>query len=325
MRRGGVNGRGGRAAGPPRDVDMFGGVPRFYLAPEFWPPAGPDGGAPAGPGLTEVRLDGQEAAHMRVLRLKPGEAALLLDGRGRIGRCRVLEVGRRDARLELAGWSFQPQPVSRAVVALAFSKAVRRGFFMEKAVELGASGVWLWQGDYSQGRLAENAAASCAGQLIAGAKQCGNPWLPEVRALDGIGAVAELAAGADFRLLPWERQEGVAMLEPGMAGRAGLTVYVIGPEGGFSPRELAALQEAAFTPVSLGGRILRCETAAALCLGIHWWGSPLAGGPGSRAAGEGEHPPPHGAPGASTAGGVPGAGRPSCATSCATIARPTQC
>ncbi|MDE5878976.1 MAG: 16S rRNA (uracil(1498)-N(3))-methyltransferase [Desulfovibrio sp.] len=255
---------------------MFGGVPRFYLAPEFWPPPGPDGGAPAGAGVT---LDGQEAAHVRVLRLKPGDAALLLDGCGRLGRCELVAVGRREARLALLGWSSLPRPRSRAVVALALSKAVRRGFFMEKAVELGAAGVWLWQADHSQGRLPENAAAACLGQMIAGAKQCGNPWLPEVRALTGIGEVVELAAGADFRLLPWERQEGVPMLEPGMAGRPGLTVYAIGPEGGFSPRELSALKGGDFAPVSLGGRILRCETAAALCLGIHWWASQLPGAP----------------------------------------------
>ncbi|MDE7241201.1 MAG: 16S rRNA (uracil(1498)-N(3))-methyltransferase [Desulfovibrio sp.] len=255
---------------------MFGGVPRFYLPAEHWPETGPGGQPPEG---SEVSLYGQEAAHARVLRLKPGDAALLLDGCGRIGSCRVVETGRKEARLQLLGWRFQPMPASRAVMALAFSKAVRRGFFMEKAVELGASGVWLWRGAHSQGRLPENAAASCAGQMIAGAKQCGNPWLPEVRALPGIGAVIGLAAGAAYRLLPWERQEGVAMLEPGMVGRPGVTVYVIGPEGGFSPRELAALAEADFTPVSLGGRILRCETAATLVLGLHWWASQLPGGP----------------------------------------------
>ncbi|MDR1659993.1 MAG: RsmE family RNA methyltransferase, partial [Desulfovibrio sp.] len=56
-----------------------------------------------------------------------------------------------------------------------------------------------------------------------------------------------------------------------------LSVYVIGPEGGFSQRELAVLHAAGFAPASLGKRVLRCETAAALCLGLHWWASHLNG------------------------------------------------
>lgn len=264
-------------------ADGMTGLPRFYLAPEFWPPHDPAGDAGTG---AEVRLEGQEAAHCRVLRLAPGDGALLLDGRGRIGHCRVLAVGRKDARMELLGWSRRPQPSARAVMALALSKAVRRGFFMEKAVELGAAGIWLWQGDHSQGKLPRDAAGSCLGQMIAGAKQCGNPWLPEVRACPDINEIIALAADADQRILPWEMQEGVPMLEPAMAGRPGLTVYVIGPEGGFSERELAALRAAAFTPVSLGGRILRCETAATLCLGLHWWASQLPGAPDFRVPGE---------------------------------------
>lgn len=264
---------------PPRDVDPCGGLPRFYLAPDRWPAGGPGGAPQSG---AEICLDGQEAMHCRVIRLAPGDGVLLLDGRGRLGRCRVLVVGRKHVRLELLSWSTQPQPTARAVMALAFSKATRRGFFMEKAVELGAAGIWLWQGDYSQGHLPDDATLDCLGKMIAGAKQCANPWLPEVRALTGIDEVVALAAGADWRLLPWEMQEGVPMLEPGMAGRPGLTVYVIGPEGGFSPRELTVLRATAFTPVSLGGRILRCETAATLCLGLHWWASQLPGAPDFR-------------------------------------------
>lgn len=246
-------------------------APRFWLAQDCWPAPGED-----------LRLDGPEAAHCRVLRLRIGEAVALLDGRGTTGLCHILAVEKHSILLRLDELRHSPRPRSRAVMALALSKAVRRGFFMEKAVELGAAGVWLWQGDHSQGRLAERAAQDCLGQMIAGAKQCGNPWLPEVRALSGIDAVTALAADADQRILPWEMQEGVPMLLPGLAGRPGLTVYVIGPEGGFSRRELDALASAAFTPVSLGGRVLRCETAATLCLGLHWWASQLPGGPDFR-------------------------------------------
>ena len=113
--------------------------------------------------------------------------------------------------------------------------------------------------------------------MIAGIKQCGNPWLPAVHVLpEGVDAVLTRAADAPHKLLPWEQQEGVPMLTPGMAGRQGVTVYVIGPEGGFSSREMTALTSGGFSPVSLGRQVLRCETAALLCLGIHWWASHLS-------------------------------------------------
>lgn len=240
---------------------------RFYLAPEGWP-EGPGG---------EALLEGGEAVHLaQALRLGTGAEVTLLDGRGRSGLFAVAECGKKKVRLVCRSLDIAPEPAARAIIALAFSKAVRRGFFMEKAVELGASGVWLWQGDHSQGRLPADARESWQKQMIAGAKQCGNPWLPDIRVLSGgIGEVIAASEGFTLRILPWELQDGSAMLTPDMAGQPGTTLYVIGPEGGFSPRELDALRAAAFRTVSLGRRILRCETAATLCLGIHWWASHL--------------------------------------------------
>ncbi|MGE9985888.1 16S rRNA (uracil(1498)-N(3))-methyltransferase [Desulfovibrio sp. SGI.169] len=247
--------------------------PFFYLPPEAWG--------------HEVSLEGQEARHVeRALRLGPGAEVGLLDGCGRAGRFVIRATCKKNVRLECLEESFTPQPASLAVMALAFSKAVRRGFFMEKAAELGAHAVWLWQGDHSQGKLPAGARESCLGQMIAGIKQSGNPWLPEVRVLGrGVEELAELSRAADQRILPWEMQKDLPMLTPDMAGRPGLSVYAIGPEGGFSGRELDILRAAGFSAVSLGARVLRCETAATLCLGIHWWASQLPGRGVARAEG----------------------------------------
>ncbi len=235
----------------------------FYLAPEKWG--------------KEVCLEDQEARHLsQVLRLGPGDEVGLLDGCGRKGRFVVRKAGKKNVHLECLNEEHLPLPRARAVIALAFSKAVRRGFFMEKAVELGAHGIWLWQGDHSQGKLSAAAIEACQGQLVAGAKQCANAWLPEMRGLtNGVDELVALAAGADHRILPWEAQDNVPMLTPDLAGRPGLSVYVIGPEGGFSARELDVLRHSGFIAVSLGNRVLRCETAATLCLGLHWWASQL--------------------------------------------------
>ena len=78
------------------------------------------------------------------------------------------------------------------------------------------------------------------------------------------------AARADYKILPYEQQKGQPLLEYSMLGRPGTTVYVIGPEGGFSPAEIELMAAAGFVAVSLGQRVLRCETAAVLCLGLHY-------------------------------------------------------
>ena len=240
---------------------------RFYLAPESWPDA-PQG---------EALLEGQEAVHLaQSLRLGPGTDVTLLDGRGRTGRFSIVECGKRRVRLVCRSVDVSPEPVSRAIIALAFSKAVRRGFFAEKAAELGAHAVWLWQGDFSQGKLPPQAAETWRAQMIAGIKQSGNPWLPEVQVFTGgVDELIRQAAQADNRILPWELEETTSIISPSRLGLPGTTVYAIGPEGGFSPRELTALDAAGFARISLGARILRCETAATLCLGLHWWASQL--------------------------------------------------
>ncbi|MBQ9405509.1 MAG: 16S rRNA (uracil(1498)-N(3))-methyltransferase [Desulfovibrio sp.] len=242
-------------------------VPFFYLPPEQW--------------NEYVTLDGQEARHLaQSLRMMPGAHVGLLDGQGRWGQFAILSVAKKTVRLVRLCESLLPPPKSQAIVALAASKVARRGFFMEKAAELGAHALWLWQGDRSQAKLSPGLGEACQGQLIAGAKQCANPWLPTVRILtQGVDGLVSLATTADRRFVLRELQDGVALLTAELAGQEGKTVYVIGPEGGFSERELVALERADFAAVSLGGRILRCETAATLCLGLHWWAAQQADKP----------------------------------------------
>lgn len=236
-------------------------LPAFYLEAEKW--------------QEEPVLYGQEARHAQVLRLGVGEEILLMDGQGRSAVAKIQQIGRQKIELSIKEENLAPPPASRAIIALALSKATRRGFFMEKASELGAAGIWLWQADHSQGKLTPQLADNLKGQLIAGMKQSRNPWLPEVRLMRNSEEVAKNAALADYRILPWEEIGGSPMLSPAQIGRSGLSVYVIGPEGGFSDRELQTFRSADFVSASLGNRVLRCETAASLCLGLHWWASQL--------------------------------------------------
>ncbi|MBQ7617562.1 MAG: 16S rRNA (uracil(1498)-N(3))-methyltransferase [Desulfovibrio sp.] len=235
--------------------------PCVYLPPDQW-------------GDT-VRLEGAEANHLtRVLRIAEGEEVSLLNGEGRTGLFLISERHKHYCVLKLIKESQAPRPLSRPIIALALSKAVRRGFFMEKAVELGAHEIWLWQGDHSQGHLSPEMAQSLKRQMIAGAKQCRNPWLPTIRLFPkGLEELLPSCQTVDYKILPWELEKNSSLLSLNQIGLKGTSLYCIGPEGGFSDRELSLLATADFSRVSLGQRILRCETAALLCLGLHFWAS----------------------------------------------------
>lgn len=234
----------------------------FYLEKEKWGP--------------RLALCGAELRHAQALRLQAGDEALLMDGEGGMAVCRVSSLDKKEMLLEPLEITAKAPPRDFTIVALALSKAVRRGFFLEKAAELGAGAVWIWQAERSQGKISPSLAANLQGQLIAGMKQSRNPWLPRLRVFEGISGVIEAARECQQKYLPYEEEDPGNMLTASMLGRPGETIFIIGPEGGIAPLELASLEKAGFCRVSLGERVLRCETAAVLCLGLSYWASQLA-------------------------------------------------
>lgn len=234
--------------------------------PAFWLP---------GQWGRECVLTGDEAHHFQILRIRPGEKILILDGKGKTGLCHVREIKKREIILDLEREWDTPEPKSKPVIAIALSKAVRRGFFLEKAAELGAWAVWLWQAERSQGKLTDKLAETSAAQIRAGAKQCHNPWFPQVRVLAHAESVAKAAQECPWRLLPWEEKADQPIISEIYLGREGETVYAIGPEGGMTKAEADCFEAFGFATISLGSRILRCETAATLILGLHYWASQM--------------------------------------------------
>ncbi|MDR1489317.1 MAG: 16S rRNA (uracil(1498)-N(3))-methyltransferase [Desulfovibrio sp.] len=228
----------------------------FYLAPEAW--------------RAPYLLDPSESRHLsKVLRLRNGALVRLFDGCGRFGVFRVEDAGGRQVCLSLVSEGREVEGKSRCTLAAAFSKALRRGWFMEKCVELGAFAVWFWQGDYSQAALPDTGKESWKAALIAGAKQCEAARVPELALIKG-GAEAVIARRAGFSraYLLYEGDTGGRLLGLPDLSAPGDLLLVLGPEGGFSPREVEAFAGADFLPVSLGERVLRWETAAVLTLGM---------------------------------------------------------
>jgi 16S rRNA (uracil1498-N3)-methyltransferase len=239
---------------------------RFYLPPEQC----------AGETL---RLDGREAHHaLHVLRLRSGETVAVLDGAGQEFQCEVLSAAHHTVTLARRGRNVVPPPPCQLTLIQALPKGKIMDAIIQKAVELGAWRVVPILSERVVSHLDEDGAEGKREKwrqvAVEAIKQSGAAWLPQVDV--PLSLEQYLARREPFDLvlagsLQPDRRHPHACLEEYRAAHGGpprrIGVWV-GPEGDFSPGELAAILAAGAQPVSLGRLVLRVETAAVFCLAI---------------------------------------------------------
>ncbi|MBY6412033.1 16S rRNA (uracil(1498)-N(3))-methyltransferase [Rhodococcus sp. BP-252] len=219
-------------------------------------------------------LDGKEGRHAAtVRRIRVGERILLSDGHGGIAET-VVTAAERD-RLEMAveTRSDVPRPTPSVGVVQALPKADRSELAVELATEAGIDSIVPWQSSRCvakwEGAKADKGVARWQSVATAAAKQSRRPFVPEVAPLHTNSAVVALARGVV------ERGGIVAVLhEAASVPFSSLSfrevpevLLVVGPEGGLTDSEVAALTGVGATPVMLGPTVLRTSTAAAVALG----------------------------------------------------------
>jgi 16S rRNA (uracil1498-N3)-methyltransferase len=245
-------------------------VKSLYLPPDQW--------------QEPFQLEGPEAHHLlTVLRARPGANVRLFDGHGRIGDFIVRTVARKTALLDLLAQQRLSRPRREIHLAMGWNKSSRRGWILEKAVELGAAGLIFWQASRSQGRVPDQPKESWIDLMVNAAKQCGNPWLPTITTVAGgpeevnsLFNQASLHASSQTipetgKFLIWESASPSDLFDPGQLPDSGPAVLVLGPEGGLTEGEAQAFMDNGYLPRSLGRSTLRWETAALLSLGLCYW------------------------------------------------------
>jgi len=226
-----------------------------------------------------VALDPAEGKHLvSVRRARPGDELELTDGMGRLYTGRLLDEA-RSPRVEILTAREDAVETRPPLLALAVGiiKGKRFEWALEKACELGVHRIVPVISAHSVVMPRHGKQERWQGILAAALKQCGRSRLPE---LTGPMPFAEALAAAEYqggRVLfgraPAEEmvrdsgapQEGP---EPWAEGIPPTLTAFIGPEGGWSAPELAALRRCGGQALDLGPHVLRTETAAAAALVI---------------------------------------------------------
>lgn len=223
----------------------------------------------------EVELPKAEAHHLaRVMRLKPGDAVAIFDGRGHEAMARVETVaGRRVTVRAIEKRVTAPEPGIALTLAQALLKSDKMDRVIRDAVMLGVTAVQ----PFASARTEVPRAAVRAGArqerwertAISSVKQCGRAVVPSV------------LPTLDFRELLGAERDGLCLMfvEPGHgAGGCSLrsletrvpakATLLIGPEGGWDPQEVQGAVAAGVTLVTFGQWTLRADAAGAVAIAV---------------------------------------------------------
>jgi 16S rRNA (uracil1498-N3)-methyltransferase len=247
-------------------------APRFFL---------PDSSIDARNGITEISKPDLINQICRVLRLKPGDPIVVLDGKGTVYECSLTELSQRKVRATIVKTSgCDPQIRPQITVCQALIRGGRFEWALQKLTELGVSRIIPLICERGVAKYSGNKLEHWQEIVREAAEQCERASIPHivepmtVEQLKADCLTTTNFAGA-MKLVCLERSQDCssALAETMLADHATKSppdqiLLMIGPEGGFTQSEIDHAAAAGFNFVSLGPRILRSETAAIAALAV---------------------------------------------------------
>ena len=222
-------------------------------------------------------ITGEDAKHIaKVLRMKVGDELTVCDTKGRDYDCMIEEIGAGEVRLKVLSVApSQSEPDVRVHLYQAMPKADKMETIIQKAVELGAVSITPVM---TRRCVSRPDAKSMDKKLVRynrialeAAKQCGRGVVPPVLPLLELPQALEQMQRTGCPILFYENATAPAKQVIAKARESGKELEIavlIGAEGGFDEDEVALAREHGCHILSLGKRILRCETAPLAALTI---------------------------------------------------------
>jgi 16S rRNA (uracil1498-N3)-methyltransferase len=228
-----------------------------------------------------ITLSSAESHHLvTVNRARTGDTVIAFDGRGTEWTCELADARKAGAILRITSTrTLAPLPC-----AITLAQALPKGGVMDDivrhATELGAARIVPLVTERTQvhleGDRSDKKVEKWRTAALEAAKQCGNPFLPEIVGLQPLVGFLENEVVQNTQLkLVASLHTGARSLRDALtnfrtqhAHIPATAIWLVGPEGDFSPAEMTAAQNAGFIPVTLGSLVLRCDTAATAALSV---------------------------------------------------------
>ncbi len=218
----------------------------------------------------DAAIAGQDARHIRsVLRLKPHDEILLVDGVGHEFIARILSLESHQVMVSILEKSIsQTESPIQLTVALGMLKEKKMDGLIRQLTELGMRRFLPYFAERSIPKLSPHRIEErvkrwerIAQESI---KQCRRGTVPEISAPTDLKSVLALAKDLDVRIVFWENATQCLSCGAQSQGKKVVqtAMVLLGPEGGLSEKEIEQIIAAGFNVYSMGPRILRAETAA---------------------------------------------------------------
>lgn len=223
---------------------------------------------------TSLYIIGDDARHIaRSLRMAVGDEVTVCDGEGAeyISRLTKIRDERCDAEITKKVIS-KSEPKSNIRLFMSYPKSDKLEIIIQKAVELGAREIIPFESSRCIKKPKADKVAERTARLTRiaeeAAKQCGRAILPTVSLPLSFNDMINSAGSSELAIFCYEGSGTVSLktILDGFAAPPESISVVVGCEGGFSPDEAEAANDAGFKMANLGPRILRCETAPDYCL-----------------------------------------------------------
>jgi len=222
-----------------------------------------------------IELSEEESRHLiSANRAREGDEVIAFNGDGVEWICHIETADKRRTVLKPHKFEIKRRPPYRLSLAQAAPKGKGLESIARRSVELGIHSLFPIITERTELKIITERQANKDAKLraaaIEGAKQSGNPFLPQIAAAQSLYSFLDERHGFDLMLIGSLR-EGAKTIDTifdDVEKQPANVIWLIGPEGDFSDKEIERAIDYGFQPATFGANVMRCETAALYALSV---------------------------------------------------------